>query len=70
MAIIHSSWEGAAEPWVSRDALLANPRFADEAQQQIDDMIRRPQDDKAFPPKDDRLGKEIRRRRRRRCKRF
>jgi sialate O-acetylesterase len=52
VAIIHSSWEGTrAEPWINRDALLANPALRRQAQQQIDDMIRRPADDKAFFPK-------------------
>lgn len=52
VGIIHSSWEGTrAEPWISRDALLAEPALRKAAQQQIDDMIRRPEDDKAFFPK-------------------
>ncbi len=52
VAIIHSSWEGtSAEPWVRREALLADSELHDVAQQQIDDMLRRDEDDAKFLPK-------------------
>lgn len=51
VAFLHSSWEGTPiEPWISREALLAEPSIKDFAQQRIEELVNRPADDKAFPP--------------------
>ena len=52
VAILHSSWEGTPiEPWISREALLAEPLLKGFARDRIEELVRRPADDKAFPPK-------------------
>ena len=52
VALVHSSWEGTPiEPWISREALLAEPRLKGFARDRIEELVRRPADDKAFPPK-------------------
>jgi sialate O-acetylesterase len=52
VALVHSSWEGTPiEPWISREALLANPLIEAFARRQIAALADRPADDQAFLPK-------------------